>query len=62
MMAAMVVPSDRLSMDMAVNSPRAARAQHEYFLDKAERLSPSAWAILFLAILFAGLLAWWFTR
>ncbi len=58
----MGVPSDRLSIDMAVNSQRAARAQHEYFLDKTDRLSPSAWAILFLLILFGGLLAWWFTR
>jgi hypothetical protein len=58
----MGVPSDRLSMDMAVNSPRAARVQHEYFLDNTDRLSPSAWAILFLAILGLGLLAWYLTR
>jgi len=58
----MGIPSDRLSMDMAVNSQRAARAQHEYFLDKTDRLSPSAWAILFVAILLVGLVAWYLTR
>jgi hypothetical protein len=49
-------------MDMAVNSQRAARAQHEYFLDKTDHLSPSAWAILFLATLFAGLVVWYLTQ